>query len=91
MEYFVANVAINMTTETRTIVPPGAKFSIYEIIIPVTTDNTDIETETKAVFLKPFPNIIAVIVGITINEEISKIPTNRIDAITVMPASTMKR
>ncbi len=28
IEYFVASVIINIPIETRTIVPPGAKFSI---------------------------------------------------------------
>jgi hypothetical protein len=48
------------------------------------------KTEISAVLLKLAPNIIAVILGITINEEISRIPTNLMEAITVKLARTMK-
>ena len=74
-----------------TIVPPGAKFIPYDINIPLITDMTAIEIDINKVFLNPFPNIIAVIFGITINEEISKIPTNLTEVITVTLASTIKR
>ena len=93
IKYFAVIVARKAVTYTRTIVPPGAKFIIYEITIPISTDKMAIEIDINAVFLKPFPNSMAVIFGITINDDISKkdTPTNRIDAITVMSASTMKR
>jgi hypothetical protein len=60
------------------------------MIIPNTTDTTAIPTEITAVFLKPFPNNIAVILGRTINADIKRTPTNRIDVTTVIAASTMK-
>ena len=63
---------------------------MYEITIPVNTDKMPIETDIIAVFLKPFPNIMAVIFGITINDDISSTPTNRIDVMTTMLAGTMK-
>lgn len=59
------------------------------MIIPNTTENTDIAHEIKIVFLNPLPNINAVIFGITINEEISKTPTSLMDAIMVILARTM--
>ena len=78
-------------TEIMTIVPPGAKFITYDITIPTTTERTAIKIDINNVFLNPFPNIIAVIFGITINEEISKTPTSLTEVITVTLASTMKR
>ena len=70
-----------------TIVPPGAKFIMYEVTIPPITDKTAMIMEINAVFLNPFPNVIAVIFGITISDEISKTPTNRNEVITVTLAS----
>lgn len=78
-------------TEIMTIVPPGAKFITYDITIPTTTERTAMKIDINKVFLNPFPNIIAVIFGITINEEISKTPTNLTEVITVTLASTIKR
>ena len=91
IEDFTENVIRKTKTEIRTIVPLGAEFSIYDNTIPDTTETIDMNTEIKAVLLKPVPNIMAVIFGITISEEISKIPTNLIEAITVTLARTMKR
>lgn len=59
------------------------------MIIPNTTENTDIAHEISIVFLNPLPNINAVMFGITISEEISKTPTSRIDAIMVILARIM--
>ena len=89
--YFTVIVTKNVPIDTSTIVPLGAKFITYEITMPVDTDKMAIEIDINAVFLKPFPKIIAAILGITINDDISSTPTNRIDAITVILASTMKR
>lgn len=75
----------------RTIVPPGARFATYEITIPINTDETAIIIDIKAVFLNPFPNIIAVMFGITINEDISRTPTKRRDAITAKLARPINR
>jgi hypothetical protein len=58
--------------------------------MPDTTEIIEMKTEISEVLLKPAPNIIAVILGITISEEISRIPTNLIEAITVKLARTMK-
>ena len=58
--------------------------------MPDTTEITEMKTEISAVLLKLAPNIIAVILGITINEEISRIPTNLMEAITVKLARTIK-
>ena len=66
--------------EKMTIVPPGAKFIIYDVTMPPKTDETAIIIDIIAVFLNPFPNIIAVMFGITINEDISRTPTKRSDA-----------
>ena len=74
IEDFTENVIRKTKTEIRTIVPLGAEFNIYDNTIPETTETTDMNTEINAVLLKPVPNIMAVIFGITINEEISKIP-----------------
>ena len=91
IEDFTENVIKKTKTEIRTIVPLGAEFNIYDNTIPDTTETIDMNTEINAVLLKPVPNIMAVIFGITISEEISKIPTNLIEAITVTLARTMKR
>ena len=48
------------------------------------------KTEINAVLLKLAPNIIAVMLGITISEEISRIPTNLMEVITVKLARTIK-
>lgn len=90
-EDFTENVIRKTKTEIRTIVPLGAEFSIYDNTIPDTTETIDMNTEINTVLLKPVPNIMAVMFGITISEEISKIPTNLIEAITVTLARTMKR
>ena len=90
-EYLTVITAIKTITEIMTIVPPGAKFISYEITIPPITHTTEVKIDINKVFLKPFPNIIEVIFGITINEEISKTPTSRTDAITVILASNMNR
>jgi hypothetical protein len=57
-------------------IPPGAKFIMYDITIPPNTDKTAIIIDINAVFLNPLPNIIAVMFGITINEDISSTPTS---------------
>ena len=72
-----------------TIVPPGAKFIMYEVIIPPITDKTAMIMEINAVFLNPFPNVIAVMFGITINDEISRTPTSRNEVITVTLARVL--
>jgi hypothetical protein len=58
--------------------------------MPDTTEIIEMKTEISAVLLKLAPNIIAVILGITIREEIRRIPTNLMEAITVKLARTMK-
>ena len=55
-----------------------------------TTETTDIDIERITVFLNPFPNMIAVMFGNTINAEMSRIPTKRMDVITVMLTNTTK-
>lgn len=77
--------------EISTIVPLGAELSMYDRVIPSITEIIDMSTEISTVLLNPVPIIIAVILGITISEEMSKIPTNLIEAITVKLARTMKR
>lgn len=72
-------------------VPPGAKFIMYDITMPPNTDETAIIIDINAVFLNPFPNVIAVIFGITINEDINRTPTKRSDEITARLARTIKR
>ena len=72
-----------------TIVPPGAKSKTKEVTIPPMTDTAAIEIDINIVFLKPFPSIIALIFGITINEEIRRTPTRRTDTITAKLARTM--
>jgi hypothetical protein len=64
---------------------------VYDRNIPLTTDVTEMRIEISRVLLNPAPNIMAVILGITVNEEMSKIPTNLMDAITVKLARTMKK
>ena len=80
-----------MAIEEITIVPPGAKLKINENTIPLITDATAIEIAINVVFLKPFPNIIALMFGITINEEIRRTPTRRTDTITAKLARTINR
>ena len=77
--------------EKMTMVPPGAKFIMYDITMPPNTDETAIIIDINAVFLNPFPNVIAVIFGITINEDINRTPTKRSDEITARLARTIKR
>jgi hypothetical protein len=77
--------------EKMTMVPPGAKFIMYDITMPPNTDETTIIMDINAVFLNPFPNVIAVIFGITINEDINRTPTKRSDEITARLARTIKR
>lgn len=77
--------------EKMTMVPPGAKFIMYDITMPPNTDETAIIMDINAVFLNPFPNVIAVIFGITINEDINRTPTKRSDEITARLARTIKR
>ena len=91
LKYLVLITARKTVTEIMTIVPPGAKFITYDITIPPITDRAAVKIDINNVFLNPLPNIIAVIFGITINEEISKTPTSRTEVITVTLASTMKR
>lgn len=81
----------NIAIDKMTMVPPGAKLNTYEITIPPSTEKTAIETEISAVFLNPFPNVIAEIFGITINEDISSTPTRRTEAMTVKLARTINR
>jgi hypothetical protein len=70
--------------EIRTIVPLDARFTTYDKMIPNTTEKIAILHEIRMVCLKPLPSTMAVKLGITINEEISKTPTNLIDAMTVI-------
>ena len=65
--------------------------TIYETIIPNKTDPIDLEIEIRAVFLNPKPNSIAVMLGRTINADIRRTPTIRIDVTTVSAANTIKR
>ena len=44
-----------------------------------------------AVFLNPLPIVIAVMFGSTMRDDMSNTPTNFIDAMTVMLATTMKK
>ena len=64
---------------------------MYDITMPPNTDETAIIIDINAVFLNPFPNIIAVMFGITINEDINRTPTKRRDAITARLARPIKR
>lgn len=77
--------------EVRTIVPLGARFATYDKMIPNTTETIAKLLEIRMVCLKPLPSTMAVKLGITINEEISRTPTNLIDAMTVIHAITMKK
>ena len=64
---------------------------MYDKVIPLITEIIDNMTEISAVFLNPLPSIMAVILGITTSDDISRIPTNLMEAITVKLARTMKR
>jgi len=75
----------------RTMTPPGAKFVMYDTTIPNNTDETATIIDINAVFLNPFPNIIAVMFGITISEDISNTPTSRSDDITARLARAINR
>ena len=74
-----------------TMVPPGAKFIKYDVTMPPNTDETAIIIDIIAVFLNPFPNIIAVMFGITINDDINRTPTKRSDEITARLARPINR
>ena len=91
IKYFVTYTKIKKEIEISAIVPLGAELSAYDRNMPLTTDVIEMSTEINRVLLNPVPNIMAVILGITVNEEISKIPTNLMDAITVRLARTMKK
>lgn len=82
---------IRTPTLTRTIEPAGEMLAMYEAIIPNTTDPIDKEIEIKAVLLNPKPNSIAVILGRTINADIRRTPTKRIDVTTVTADNTINR
>src|SRR5215203_1404217 len=69
----------------------GARFTAYEIAIPITTENIDIDTDIRAVFLNPLLNNSAVTFGITKSDETSRIPTSLIDTVTATLARIMKR
>ena len=69
-------VAASNPIENRTIVPAGVMSNMYEIKIPVRTENTEKLIEIIAVCLKPLPDIIAVTFGMTNNAEISSTPTS---------------
>lgn len=77
--------------EIIAIVPLGAELTRYDRNMPITTEVIEMSIEISTVFLNPVPNIMAVIFGITISEEMSKTPTNLMEAITVKLASTMKK
>src|ERR671915_1083460 len=89
--YFTIYVKRKIEIEINTIVPLGAELNKYDEVMPKMTETTDTTTEIRAVLLNPLPSIIAVMLGITISDEISKIPTNLIEAITVKLARIMKR
>lgn len=89
--YFAIYVKRKIEIEINTIVPLGAELKMYDEVMPQMTETTDTTTEIRAVLLNPLPSIIAVMLGITISDEISKIPTNLIEAITVKLARIMKR
>lgn len=89
--YFAIYVKRKIEIEISTIVPLGAELNMYDEVMPQMTETTDTITEIRAVLLNPLPSIIAVMLGITISDEISKIPTNLIEAITVKLARIMKR
>lgn len=77
--------------EIIAIVPLGAELAMYDRNMPITTEVIEMSIEISTVFLNPVPNIMAVIFGITISEEMSKTPTNLMEAITVKLARTMKK
>ena len=91
IKYFAIYTNRKREIEISAIVPLGAELSAYDRNIPLTTDVTEMRIEISSVLLNPAPNIMAVILGITVNEEMSKIPTNLMDAITVKLARTMKK
>ena len=91
IKYFATYTKRKKEIEISAIVPLGAELSTYDRNMPLTTDVIEMSTEINRVLLNPVPNIMAVILGITVNEEISKIPTNLMDAITVRLARTMKK
>lgn len=91
IKYFAIYTNRKREIEISAIVPLGAELSVYDRKIPLTTDVTEMRIEISSVLLNPAPNIMAVILGITVNEEMSKIPTNLMDAITVKLARTMKK
>ncbi len=61
----------NIAIEVSTIVPPWAIFHIKKSIIPISTEHTTTKIKIIAVFLKPFPNNMAVTLGITINRALA--------------------
>ena len=69
-------VAASNPIENKTIVPAGVMSNMYEIKIPVRTENTEKLIEIIAVCLKPLPYIIAVTFGMTNNAEINSTPTS---------------
>ncbi len=77
--------------EIIAIVPLGAELTMYDRNMPITTEVIEMSIEISTVFLNPVPNIMAVIFGITISEEMSKTPTNLMEAITVKLARIMKK
>jgi hypothetical protein len=91
IKYFATYTNRKREIEISAIVPLGAELSKYDRNIPLTTDADEMRIEISRVFLNPAPNIMAVILGITVKEEMSKIPTNLMDAITVKLARTMKK
>lgn len=91
IKYFATYTKRKKEIEISAIVPLGAELSAYDRNMPLTTDVIEMSTEINRVLLNPVPNIMAVILGITVNEEMSKIPTNLMDAITVRLARTMKK
>ena len=69
-------VAPSNPIENKTIVPAGVISNMYEIRMPVRTENIEKLIEIIAVCLKPLPYIIAVTFGITNNAEINSTPTS---------------
>jgi hypothetical protein len=62
---FVHRILRRMAIDKMTIVHPGAKLKTNGNRMPPMTASTAIETDMQIVFLKPFPNAIALIFGIT--------------------------
>jgi len=58
--------------------------------MPLITELTEIAIDTRTVFLNPIPNIMAVMLGITISAEINSIPTSLNDVTTVIDARITK-